>query len=127
MKKTLIAILAASVVILLFWISAYKQEFSDGSAVCFFDNASFGEFTDKKTEEFVIGEDTTIHFIMRGEIKDGELYVKVCSKDGEVIFENSDLVYDKEFDMELKAGTYYYILDIKKCIEGTIYNKAERK
>lgn len=127
MKKMLIAILAALIVIFLFWISGHRQGFADGSAVYFFDNASFGEFTDNKSEEFVISKDATIHFIMRGEMKSGELYVKVCSKDGEVIFENSDLVYDKEFDMKLKAGTYYYILDINKCTDGIIFNKAVRK
>ncbi len=126
MKKA-ISILLSMIVMSTFCLSACQGNYPVDEKVCFFDNATFSDFTDIKEEFFVITEPTDVHFIMRGQISEGQIYVKVyCEETGEVIFETSSLQYDKVFDKKLSAGKYCYVLEIKDCKNGEIYHKAEK-
>lgn len=113
---------------ILFSLAACKSFNAVTSTTYFFDNAIFSQFTDQKVEEFVVKNDIMAHFTMRGEVESGEIYVKVYNKDNdEILFEKSGVAYDSEFDIELTAGTYCYVLNIKDCTNGSVYNKAEAK
>lgn len=95
--------------------------------VFFWDNANFREFTDSKKEEFVITEETLVHFTMRGDIESGSIHVKVfnANNETEILFETTELNYASEFDKKLDVGSYCYLLEIENCSNGTVYHKAE--
>lgn len=106
--------------------SVVFDDIENNNSVCFWDNATFGEFSDEKIETFIIEEDTDVYFKFRGEIESGKIHVKVYSKDeSNIIFETTDLNYEKEFNQKLSAGVYYYLLKVDKCTNGAIYNFAE--
>ena len=118
------------VVLLLLFVSSgcpsvFGKDDTDSARVCFFDNATFENFSDEKLEQFILDEETTVKFTFEGKVDAGELLIKVYNESGETIYETENLSYHDSFTRTLSPGTYNYLFRLVNCENGQVYNKAE--
>lgn len=80
---------------------------------------------DDKDETFEIKEATKVHIRFYSKIK-GSMKVKLAKENGEVIFKNEDVNFNKKYTTTLEPGKYNYSIEYSE-LDGEFNISASKK